>query len=64
MQPFFLITSITHRHLTPAVAVRRQYEAAKHVIAQTIGAKADDIVMTAGATESINLAFAVLMGTL
>lgn len=44
----------------PAIAVRRQYEAAKQVIAQTIGAKADDLVMTAGATESINLAFSVM----
>lgn len=41
----------------PALAVRRQYEEAKRVLARSIGAKADDIVMTAGATESINLAF-------
>jgi cysteine desulfurase len=41
----------------PAVQVRREYEAAKQQLAQTFGAKGDEIVMTAGATESINLAF-------
>lgn len=41
----------------PAVTVRRQYEAAKQQIARAIGARGDDIVITAGATESINLAF-------
>lgn len=41
----------------PAVKVRRAYEAAKQTIAQTIGARGDEIVITAGATESINLAF-------
>ncbi len=42
----------------PAVRVRREYEAAKSKLAVTFGAKGDEIVMTAGATESINLAFA------
>jgi cysteine desulfurase len=46
----------------PALAVRRDYEAAKGVIAQSIGAKADELVMTAGATESINLAFSSIGG--
>ena len=46
----------------PAIKVRREYEAAKQVIAQTIGAKADDLVMTAGATESITLAFSSISG--
>ena len=41
----------------PALQVRRDYEAAKQVIASRIGAKGDELVMTAGATESINLAF-------
>lgn len=41
----------------PAVAVRRAYEAAKGRIAQACAVKADELVMTAGATESINLAF-------
>src|SRR5919199_2091507 len=46
----------------PALAVRREYEAAKHTIAKVIGAKADELVMTAGATESINLAFSSIDG--
>lgn len=46
----------------PALAVRREYEAAKHTIAQTIGAKPDELTMTAGATESINLAFGSIAG--
>jgi cysteine desulfurase len=46
----------------PALAVRREYEAAKQVIARCIGAKADELVMTAGATESINLAFRGVSG--
>ena len=45
-----------------ALSVRRDYEDAKHRIAQAIGAKSDELVMTAGATESINLAFASIGG--
>ncbi|MDR1033073.1 MAG: cysteine desulfurase [Candidatus Nomurabacteria bacterium] len=41
----------------PAVEVRRAYDAAKDEIAAAIGAKGSDIITTAGATESINLAF-------
>lgn len=41
----------------PAIAVRRDYEAAKAELAAVIGVKADEIVMTAGATESINMIF-------
>lgn len=43
---------------TPAVAVRRDLDRAKSQLASSIGAKADDLIMTAGATESINLMFA------
>jgi cysteine desulfurase len=46
----------------PALAVRRDYEAAKQRLAATIGAKADELVMTAGATESVNLAFSSIGG--
>lgn len=41
----------------PALAVKREYEAAKQRLASSFGAKADELIMTAGATESINLAF-------
>lgn len=44
----------------PAVAVRRAYEKAKDDIAHVIGAKGVDLVMTSGATESINLAFSLI----
>ncbi len=40
----------------PAIKVRRAYGAAKDSIARVIGARAEELVMTAGATESINLA--------
>lgn len=43
----------------PAKRVREDYEAAKSTIAHAIGAKSTDLVITAGATESINLAFTV-----
>lgn len=43
----------------PAKHVREAYNAAKDALAHTIGAKGVDLVMTAGATESINLAFTV-----
>lgn len=44
----------------PAKNARKNYEEAKSELAHTIGAKGNDIVITAGATESINLAFTVL----
>ncbi len=43
----------------PAVEVRHDYEQAKSVIAEALGAKASQLIMTAGATESINLAFSL-----
>ena len=46
----------------PALEVRRAYEDAKGVIARAIGGRGDDIVVTAGATESIALAFASVDG--
>lgn len=63
MQPFFSDSFYNpSAPYSPAVTVRREYETAKQVIARAIGAKADDLVMTAGATESINLAFSSISG--
>jgi cysteine desulfurase len=63
MQPYFsdLFYNPSSPY-APALAVRHDYEAAKHAIAKIIGAKPDELVMTAGATESINLAFNSLGG--
>jgi len=46
----------------PAVEVRRDFENAKARIAATFGGRGDEVVMTAGATESINLAFGSVNG--
>ena len=46
----------------PAVAVKRDYREAKSRIARVLGVGADELAMTAGATESINLAFTAAGG--
>ncbi|MDB5186999.1 MAG: cysteine desulfurase, cysteine desulfurase [Candidatus Saccharibacteria bacterium] len=63
MQPYFseLFFNPSSPY-APALTVRHDYDAAKQAIAQTIGAKGDELVMTAGATESINLAFSSIGG--
>ena len=63
MQPYFAADFFNPSSpYAPAVRVRRQYEAAKGQIAQAIGGKANDITITAGATESINIMFASVDG--
>jgi cysteine desulfurase len=58
MQPYFAEKFYNPSSpYAPAVAVRREYEAAKSSIAGIIGVRAGELTMTAGATESINLAF-------
>lgn len=58
MQPYFsdLFYNPSSPY-APALEVRRAYEDAKSRLAQAIGGRADELVVTAGATESINLAF-------
>ena len=46
----------------PGVQVKRQYMEAKARIARVLGVGADELVMTAGATESVNLAFQATEG--
>ena len=47
----------------PAKRVREIYENAKDDIAHTIGAKGNDIIITAGATEANNLAFSAVQNS-
>lgn len=63
MQPYF--TDLFYNPSSPyapALSVRRDYEAAKDTIARAIGGRADELVITAGATESINLVFSSIGG--
>jgi cysteine desulfurase len=46
----------------PALKVRREYEAAKQELAETFGGRGDEVIITAGATESINLSFNAAKG--
>lgn len=63
MQPYFseLFFNPSSPY-APAIQVRRDYEQAKSRIAVCIGGKADDLIMTAGATESINIMFSSVDG--
>jgi len=63
MQPYFseLFFNPSSPY-APAIQVRRDYEQAKSRIAVCMGGKADDLVMTAGATESINIMFGSVDG--
>lgn len=63
MQPYFTDLFFNPSSpYSPALVVRREYEAAKHRLASSFGAKGDEIVITAGATESINLAIGSIGG--
>lgn len=63
MQPYFSDDFFNpSAPYSPAITVRRAYEAAKSTLGRSIGGKGDEIVMTAGATESINLAFSSIGG--
>ena len=63
MRPFFVekFYNPSSPYL-PAVEVRRDYDDAKRAIARAIGGRGDELVITAGATESINLALSGMMG--
>ncbi|MBR3256349.1 cysteine desulfurase [Candidatus Saccharibacteria bacterium] len=61
MEPYFLhdFFNPSSAYL-PAKKVSSDYEAAKGEIAHAIGAKASDLIITAGATEANNLAFTAI----
>ena len=61
MEPYFAVDFFNpSAAYLPAKKVSGDYEAAKAVIAHAIGAKASDLVITAGATEANNLAFTAI----
>lgn len=63
MQPYFMdLFYNPSSPYAPAVEVRRIYASAKHSIAQQIGAKPTECVVTAGATESIALSMTATTG--
>ncbi|MBR2841248.1 cysteine desulfurase [Candidatus Saccharibacteria bacterium] len=63
MEPYFAVEFFNPSSpYLPAKKVAAEYETAKGAIAHAIGAKASDIVITAGATEANNLAFTAAEG--
>ncbi|QHU94269.1 aminotransferase class V-fold PLP-dependent enzyme [Candidatus Saccharibacteria bacterium oral taxon 488] len=63
MQPYFSEKFFNPSSpYAPAVTVKRDYREAKSRIARVLGVGVDELVMTAGATESINLAFTAASG--
>lgn len=63
MQPYFSEKFFNPSSpYAPGVQVKREYAAAKSQLAQLLGVGADELVMTAGATESTNLAFSSFLG--
>lgn len=65
MRPFFVDEFFNPSSpYLPAAEVRKKYEEAKGVIANYVGAKSGDIVVTSGATEANSLAFTTVSGGL
>ena len=63
MQPYFSEKFFNPSSpYAPAVTVKLDYREAKSRIARVLGVGADELAMTAGATESINLAFTAAGG--
>ena len=61
MKPYFVTEFFNpSAAYLPAKKVAAEYEAAKGIIAHAIGAKASDLVITAGATEANNLALTAI----
>lgn len=61
MQPFFSEKFYNpSAPYLPAKRIREEYEVKKAELANSIGAKSTDLIITAGATESISLAFTAL----
>ena len=61
MKPYFSVDFFNpSAAYLPAKKVAADYENAKGVIAHAVGAKASDLVITAGATEANNLAFTAI----
>ena len=58
MQPYFsdLFFNPSSPY-APGVKIKQDYREAKSRIARSLGVMGDELIMTAGATESINLAF-------
>lgn len=64
MKPFFIDNFFNPSSpYAAADRVKKMYEEAKGEIARCIGVKSDELVMAAGATESINLAFLGVEGS-
>lgn len=62
MQPYFTALFFNPSSpYEPARQVRRDIESARQRIARLIGAKPDEVVFTAGATESVNILFRSLL---
>ena len=57
MLSYFLKVFNPSSPYAPAIFTKREYQDAKARLARCLGVMADELIMTAGATESVNLAF-------